>query len=121
MRILCLLIGFVASFTTYQRSLILDGLKRHNAPAFVAVLDAPQPSGSIAYTTGSRDTIYLDGVKLECCHRTFQNVLHHESAHARGREHNQIRGDIMNYSVLVSQAGDVIDDLWVWPPSVLAG
>lgn len=109
-----LLLVAAQAFTPYQRQLIIAGLQKYNAPAFVAVLDAPQPPGSVAYTTVTRNTVYIDGPKLECCPRTFANVLHHELDHTKGRDHNQIKGDIMSYSVTLGPDGLIIDDLYVW-------
>jgi Zn-dependent protease with chaperone function len=109
------LIGLAAAFTPYQSDLVLAALAKFKPPEFTTVIDSPLRN-QIAFTNGQRDTVVINGRRLECCSRTMANVLNHELAHVNGRSHNlfPVPGDIMSYAVTLDQASQVVDDPIIW-------
>ena len=91
-----------------------DALKKDNAPQFATIIDGVQ-SGNYAYADGfDRKKMYVDFNQFKDAPKSLLNVLHHEIEHSRGRDHNNIPGDIMSYKLTTDILGNVIDDGFVW-------
>lgn len=93
---------------------ITQRLLRQLSPPPVTIVNAVI-WGYVAYTLRPANDIFIDGERLACCPNTFTNVMHHEIEHAKGRNHNNVTGDIMSYSVTEDINGQLLNDLYVWP------
>ena len=78
------------------------------------VVDGVIGNWTLAFTDQMRLVTTLDGARMACCPKTFQNVVHHEIDHLKGRQHNHIPFDIMSYMVTVDEHGKVVEDAFVW-------
>ena len=107
MRLLALL-HLVHSFTEWQALTIRDSIKKYG-PADAVFLDVVMAK-NYAHADMQNRIVSIDARRFDCCPRTFARVVQHELAHCSGRMHNSVAGDIMNYSILVTTSGEVIDD-----------
>ena len=89
-------------------------MKKHNAPDWVVVIDAVQHK-TLAFTDVSTKKIYIDFNRFANAPNSLKNVIYHEIEHTKGRNHNNVSNDIMGYFITLNAAGDVIDDVRVWP------
>ena len=107
-------IVFVASMPDKFADVARDALKKYNAPQFATIIDGVQ-SGNYAYADGfDRKKMYIDFNQFKDAPKSLQNTLNHEIQHSRGRDHNNIPGDIMSYALTTDSLGNVIDDGFVW-------
>lgn len=91
-----------------------EALKKYNAPPWATFIDGVQ-TGNYAYTDGAdRTKMYIDFNQFKNAPKSLQNTLRHEIEHSKGRDHNNIPGDIMSYSLTVDSLGNVIDDTRAW-------
>ena len=111
--IFSLIVAIAQSFNRIQSAKVRELMNLYDVDKFSAIIDTPMRN-NIAYTDMLDKNIYIDGWRMIDTPRTFQNVFHHESDHLKGREHNNISGDIMSYSVQVDARGSIIDDDHVW-------
>ena len=105
---------FVTSLTDKYADVSREALKKFNAPQFAVIIDGVQ-SGNYAYTDGfDRKKMYIDFNQFKSAPNSLKNVLHHEIEHSKNRDHNNIPGDIMSYSLTTDSLGNVVDDQYVW-------
>ena len=91
-----------------------DALKKYNAPLWSVIIDGVQ-SGTYAYTDADRQRSYIDFNRFANAPNSLKNVLNHEIAHLKHRDHNTDPTDIMSYRLTVDSSGNVINDDRVWP------
>jgi hypothetical protein len=108
---LAFIIAVVVS-ADFQSRKIRELMNSQNIPSFVKVIDGVQID-TYAFTDPDLRSVYIDMKRFECCPNSFINVVNHELAHTRGREHNNVIGDIMNYSLTVDKRGNIIDDNYI--------
>ena len=108
-----LFLSTVDAMNHFQTHKTRELLRKGNANLFVSVVDSVQDK-TLAFTNSERSTIFIDAMKFECCPNTFTNVLWHEIAHTHGRDHNLIKGDIMNYSMAKFPDDRVAEDSYTF-------
>lgn len=105
------IIGVLVS-ADYQSRKIRELMKQSNVDPFVHVIDSVQ-IGTYAFTKPNLKSVHIDMKRFEGTPNSFINVVNHELAHTKGRIHNNITGDIMNYSLTVDSNGYVVDDKFI--------
>lgn len=110
---ICLL-SLTSAMTDKYADVARAALKKYNAPQFAVIIDGVQ-SGNYAYTDGfDRKKMFIDFNQFKNAPKSLQNTLRHEIEHSKGREHNNIVGDIMSYAITIDALGNVVEDRYVW-------
>ena len=100
--------------TKQQADMTAAAMLKYRAPDFSAIVDGVQ-RGTYAFTEMDSRKAYINYAKFLNAPNSLMNVLHHEIMHLRGREHNNLVGDIMSYRLAVDSNGAVVNDAFVWP------
>lgn len=92
-----------------QAEITRTAMVKYGAPQFSVIVDGVQHP-TYAFTTGDRKVTYIDFKRFANAPNSLRRVLWHEIGHLRGRDHNNIPGDIMSYHLTVALNGTIIDD-----------
>jgi hypothetical protein len=101
------------AFSPLQALIVRNVLKQEGVDPFTTVTDAVMGDG-LAFTDSTLKRIFIDFNLYKDAPTSLANTVKHEVAHTKGRQHNEIPGDIMSYRATTNLQGQVVDDPYFW-------